>query len=181
MKPATCSVCLESNLVLFGGAPPRQCPGHRPFNETHAVTLFRDAVERLVANGRPISQQLFDVGRFLTPFDTAHPCPRATLERQFCIMDVPSRNERRVKRWVEDLRREWLLPIGSHKSGGGYYFITDPEDFLRWQKENISGAITAITTNYRVFRHNFKEIAGQQSFDFRANLQEDIRAALEAV
>lgn len=181
MKTATCSICFETNLVMFGGPPPRPCPGHEPLPETAAVRIFRETVERLVAKNAAVTQQLFEVGRFLTLFDTDNPCPRTTLERQFCGMDVPSNNERRVKKWIEELRREWLLPIGSHKhAGGGYYFITDPADFLRWQKENLAGALTAIQTNYRVFKHNFREMAGQGAFDFNAHLQDDIRAVLEA-
>ena len=180
MKTISCNVCLESNWIYDGKTfGPKRCPGHPALTETKAVAIFSETIKDRLANGRFVGPPLFEIARFLTLFDFDNPCPRRLLEAQFCPMDVPSHNERRIKKWVEDLRREWLLPIGSKKSGGGYYFITDAADFIRWQKENIAPALTAIQTNYRVFRHNFKDIAGQQRLDFRVHLEDDLRAALE--
>lgn len=162
----SCEVCLETNMILSAGLP-RQCAGHIPFATTPAAAMFRSTVERLVAQKRHIDSILFNLARFLTVFDTRHPCPRSIIELRFCPRDVPSFNERRVKKWIEQLRRDWLLPIGSHKSlGGGYYFITDPQDFIRWQRENLSSALTQIQTNYRVYKHNFREMAGQAPLGF---------------
>lgn len=176
---ASCSICLESNF-MFVDQKVISCPYHAPFEETTAVKFFREAIDIRIAHKRVITRTDFDVARFLTLFDTENPCERRILEQQFCEMDVPSRNERKIKGIIENLRREWLLPIGSHKAPPyGYYFITNDEDFIRWQKENLASALTALQTNYRVFRHNFRRIAGQNDFNYRETVSAMVREALE--
>lgn len=188
-RQPSCSVCFETNLILSQGRP-RSCAGHQPFEETRAVRLFREAVEKQMVENQGVNQNLFLMAQFLTLFDAENPCPRRLLETQFLGFDVPSSNEREIKKRVETLRRDWLLPVGTDKHGGGYWIIVDVSDFLRWHKQNLGGALTQIRTNYRVFRANFLEMAGQSTLHFedasavdrhfRDDLIADITSAMEA-
>lgn len=162
-----CSMCLNTNLMMLDGFEAVDCPYHAPFIESVSVQMFREAVAVRQFHSRLIAPNEFELAQFLTHFHSEHTCQRVVLEELFCSLEMPRNNERRIKKLIENLRHEWLLPIGSFKTAPfGYYFITDESDFLRWQKENMSGALTQLSTNWIVYKHNFRRLAGQNDLDF---------------
>ena len=68
---------------------------------------------------------------------------------------------------IEDLRSEWLLPVGARKDDpSGYWIITDAADFAEWFTRSKSSPLTQLTTIHRVARRHFPTFAGQIELDF---------------
>ena len=170
---AQCGTCLDTTLWRNVSGKVEFCPQsgripHQPRNAA-AVRLMR-AVTDKQSRGEFIDARVFDVARILTHYSSHIPCSRSLIEDIFFDM-FHSKNHkiRTIFGWIETLRADWLLPIGSRKyEPHGYWIITDPGDFIIWQKENMSAALTQLKTNYRVFRKNFPVMAGQKEFDFQA-------------
>ena len=89
------------------------------------------------------------------------------LEKHFGYV-TPSARLRRFHYVVEDLRRVWLLPIGSRKDQpSGYWIVTDEADFKEWFERYRSAPLTQLTTLHHVARRNFPVFARQLEIDFK--------------
>ena len=86
---------------------------------------------------------------------------------------------RDVKAAVEELRADWLLPIGSSRGAPhGYYWIRSAAEYLAWSRSYRAQAIQSLVTMHRLGAHNFAELAGQDSFSFAREIEREIEEAL---
>jgi hypothetical protein len=170
---AACQRCFDTGVWLSPKNEVLVCPrvqiGERHAEPNYASILLRRATNRLFERQYWIAPITFDVARILTNFNTQKPCPRRHLEEIF-FADTklnPAHIERRVKAVIEELRKDWLLPIGSRKGDpSGYWIITDLDDFKEWFAGVKSAPIQQLATIHKVARHNFPVFAEQMEMDF---------------
>jgi hypothetical protein len=97
----------------------------------------------------------------------------------FTLQGYLRSTEREIKAAVRELRREWLLPIGSsRKAPTGYFWIEAAADFIGWARVYRSQAIDELGTLYKLQRANFPELAGQGSFRFVEAVADELTEAL---
>ncbi len=164
-----CWACLDTNIVYTSHGI-RACSACQHARETRneaAGKLARCVWERLAAK-REIDPVMLQIARVLTRFTTRAPVSREMLECHFRL------NKRTVLKIVEGLRKDWLFPVGSRRSGpSGLWVIVSAEDFLRWHHRFRRQPLTELTTAYRLMRANFPELAGQSEFDYADHFSED--------
>lgn len=162
-----CDDCFDSGLIWKGTNGPAtclKCDDRRDLPDAGAK-LMRAVYERIAAN-KLINKQQFDFARALVKSTVNNPVPLQILMRHFDTSD------RTIKSYIESLRTEWLLPIGSSKfPPSGYYWIYTAEEFKAWLEAYLSQPREEFRTAYRMLRANFPELAGQIKFDF----EEDAR------
>ncbi|SRR6266496_2685068 len=105
---------------------------------------------------------------------SADPLQASVFER-FLSIDA-----RAVKGIMRELRDEWLLPIcGTRKPPYGYFVAGTAEQFLEWMRVTRSQAISELATAHKLFRTNFPELAGQQTFDFVGQVSHELKTAIQ--
>lgn len=160
-----CHECGDIGFTVDGDAS-RWCwrakatSAHNPPNA--AARMLRRAVEHLMVRKLRIDAQHFSIASMLTRFTTDAPFDKARLlESHFTL---PLRNFHYV---IEDLRRIWLLPIGSRKfAPSGYWIITDEADFKSWVAIAKSAPVTQLSTIAAVAKRNFPIFAEQLELEF---------------
>jgi hypothetical protein len=91
---------------------------------------------------------------------------------------TPANQLRKFHAAIEELRRVWMLPIGSRKdSPAGYWIITDVKDFEEWINRSKSAPITQLTTIYKVAKRNFPIFAEQMELDIFNDAENDLPSA----
>lgn len=123
----------------------------------------RRSVTELVDQGIHVSPHLLLVARSLAFATSDRPITgRRLIELHFGHCKSPLRE---LHEAIETLLRVWLLPVGARKSQPpGYWVITDADEFAEWLASARSAPIRRLDTIYRVARHNFPRLAGQQNF-----------------
>lgn len=178
-----CFVCFDTNLYRTLKGEIVACPERdlSCFTQPNvAARRLAEAIEFCRAQEIFIEGKWFELARVLCGYSTFNPCPRKTIE------DVFGWQYRQIAYVVEGLRKSWKLPIGSRKNerenrGTGFWIITDPKDFLEWQRESRAAAITSLATSYGLFRHNFPALAGQDSLPFEQQIQTELQEAIKSL
>jgi hypothetical protein len=168
-----CSICDDLGLWLTPKGDVQPCPviarrdRHREPNA--AASSVQRAINELKRGHVRIDSRLFEMVRMLTRFTSEKPCERHMILVNFFdyLPMSPANQLRKFHAAIEELRRVWMLPIGSRKdSPAGYWIITDVEDFEQWINRSKSAPITQLTTIYRVAKRNFPIFAEQMELDF---------------
>lgn len=169
----TCSLCYDAGLWLTPKGDIRECPtiarrAEHPELNRAALTL-RKSIESLQHAKQAVDGRLFEIARMLIYATTEKPCPREDVLKTF-FSYLPMTKQTQLRNFhsaIEDLRRVWLLPIGSRKDApSGYWMITDIEDFSAWVERSKSAPITQLSTIHRVAKRNFPIFAEQMELDF---------------
>ncbi len=139
----------------FRGGVPHNAP-------SEAARMLERSVEHLIIRKLAIDPQHFEIAKLLARYTTGQPFDRAaTLENHFAL---PLRHFQNL---IEDLRRIWLLPVGSRKfKPVGYWIITDADDFSDWVTRCKAAPITQLSTIAAVARRNFPILADQLELEF---------------
>jgi hypothetical protein len=135
-----------------------------------AARMIGDAIARLKTISRAVHPVEFDVVRCLSHFTSDNPCSRDLLITNYFGWHASAAgNLRRFHHLIEDLRREWLLPVASRKdTPAGYWIATDAEDFHEWVRRSKAAPITQLTTIHRLAKQHFKPLADQLELEFDA-------------
>lgn len=178
-----CFVCFDTNLYRTLEGKITTCPERNLSCSTqpnHAALRLKEAIEFCHDSSIFIGGKWFELARVLCGYSTFKPCPRKTIE------DVFGWQYRQIALVIEGLRKSWKLPVGSRKNerenrGTGFWIITDPKDFLEWQRESRTAAITSLATGYALFRHNFATLAGQDSLPFEQQVNTELQEAIKSL
>lgn len=153
-----CDACLDTNLVIRQGQI-TQCDQHALRPNATADQLLLVVNDRLAAE-KLVNYQVFETARALVHSSISRPVPL------FCLQNHLQVTDRAVKGFIESLRREWLLPIGSSKEPGGYYWIRSAAEMTAWLTAFLSQPKSEFRTAYKMVNANFPELAGQLKFDY---------------
>jgi hypothetical protein len=179
VPPAACPRCFDSGIWLTPTNKVEVCPRVQ-LGETHAQPneaslRLRKATNRLFFRQIWIHAQIFDLARILTNFDSNNPASRKDLMHVF-FADTELSEAHRLRKFhgfIEELRKVWLLPIGSRKSEpSGYWIITDLDDFKTWFERVKSAPITQLSTIHKVAKFNFPIFAEQLELEFWNDVRE---------
>lgn len=111
----------------------------------------------------------FDLAQALTHFTSESPCDTRLL-LDYLFADTRMSHHERLRKLahlVEDLRRVWLLPVGSRRTApAGYWIITDLDDCMAWLRAASSAPKTQLATIWRSAKAAFPVLAGQGEFEF---------------
>lgn len=141
-----------------------------------AALLVHRSIEAMKRGEVRIDSRQFELARKLSQYTTDRPCDRRKiLDEFFSYLPMTTANQlRKFHAAVEDLRRAWVLPIGSRKdSPSGYWIITDQKDFEDWITRSKSAPITQLSTIYKVAKRNFPIFAEQMELDFFNDIRTD--------
>lgn len=178
MIPNRCERCLNTGIWLTPRNEVSVCPRvqcgdpHKEPNE--ASQILRRSVNRQFEIKSRIDPMCFDLARILTNFSSNEPCVRQEIfDHFFGDTNFSYQNcLRKFHSMVEEIRKVWLLPIGSRKADpSGYWIITDLEDFKDWISRVKAAPITQLSTIHRVAKHNFPIFAEQMEIDFFNDIQ----------
>lgn len=172
--PATaCQRCFDTGIWLTPTNKVEICPNiqlGKPHAEPNqASLLLRRATNRLFHQQFWIHAQVFDLARILTNFDSKTPaCRKQLMDVYFADTELSEAHQlRKFHGFIEELRKIWLLPIGSRKvEPSGYWIITDLEDFKGWFNRVKSAPITQLSTIHKVAKFNFPIFAEQMELEF---------------
>jgi hypothetical protein len=156
---------------VSGHRPPRS---HRKPNA--AAKSVQKAITELKRTEARIDSRLFEMAKMLIHFSSGKPCERTEILVKFFnyLPMTPGNQLRKFHAAIEELRRVWLLPIGSRKdTPSGYWIITDVEDFSAWLQRSNAAPITQLTTNYKVAKRNFPIFAEQMELEFFNDVRSD--------
>lgn len=175
MRPQ-CWQCRDTGIWITPTGMASQCPRRQtgvPHNEPNdAARMLQRAVTRLTARRIVVNPHLFAIARDLTESTSLRPCERDRLIQKH--FSYSSSQLRHFHRAVEELRRIWLLPVGSRKDPpAGYWIITTLEDFKAWFERSKSAPITQLTTIHRVAKRNFPIFAEQMELEFWNDFKDD--------
>lgn len=138
---------------------------HNKPNE--AAKMIDRAVDHLMIRKIVIEPQHFEIAKLLSRYTTEKPFSSAHLLDSHLVL--PLRSFMGV---IEDLRKIWLLPVGSRKCGpAGYWIITDEKDFAEWVERAKAAPITQLTTIYDVAKRNFPALTGQLELDIWSEMR----------
>ena len=175
LAQVSCFDCLDTSVAvtLYGPKPCASCATVLARKLSPAAERFADTVWFRVGRKQHVDGQTLNIGRLLVHSTFEQPISRETFEM---LMGL---NDRKVKSVVEELRKEWVFPIGSNRNQpAGYYFIATEEDFLNWSRPYRSQAITSLGTVYRLQRKHFPRLCGQGEFDFLSLVNEELKEEL---
>ena len=168
-----CDRCLDSGLWLSPKSEVLVCPKvqmqqpHTVANKASLILL--KAANRMFEQKKFIHVHEFELARVLTHFTSQMPCERTKLfDLLFADTNLDFKGKlRKLHGLIENLRKIWLLPVGSRKDDpSGYWIITELQDFKDWVERAKSAPITQLTTIHRNARFNFPEFAEQLEFEF---------------
>lgn len=161
--PGACNQCWDSTLLWIPGQGVQRCSPciQSQITLSPAAKRLAETVWSRVERNQEVRPQVLLTARLLIHSTVDAPVSGISLEGQLRC------TEREVKTVAQELRREWLLPIGSSRRPPfGYYWMHTAEDFLNWSRVYRSQAIDELVTLYKLQRANFAELAGQQPLDF---------------
>lgn len=153
-----CPTCYDSQLA----ADAYNCPDclFQPQEFEQAARQLARAVFNRESAGLSLEKD-FELARALVRATVARPVRNAILA---VLLGV---NEREVKRIIQTLRTDWLLPIGSLREPPyGYYWMATPEDCLAWFNVMKSQALSELGTAYRLIKRHYPQLAGQLAINF---------------
>jgi hypothetical protein len=172
-----CTICSDFGMWLTPKGDVMPCPVIARGDDHHepnaAATLVQKAITDLKAQEAAIDSRQFGLAVKLCSYTSAAPCERRTiLADYFSYLPMSEANQlRKFHAAIEELRRVWLLPIGSRKdTPSGYWIITDQKDFEEWFDRSKSAPLTQLTTIYKVARRNFPIFAEQIELDIFNNV-----------
>ena len=175
-----CTICSDFGLWMTPKGDVQPCPviarGDQHREPNAAAKLAQKAIEAMKRNGVYIDCRQFDLVRELSRHTSADPCDRKKiLVDRFSYLPMSDAAQlRRFHACIEELRRVWLLPIGSRKeSPSGYWIITDQKDFEEWFTRTKAAPVTQLTTIYKVAKRNFPIFAEQMELDFWNDIESD--------
>jgi hypothetical protein len=147
-----------------------------------AAKLLRRSVDFLKQQKVPINSHLFSLAAALTGFTSQKPGERANLIRtHFGYVGDHAGQIRHFHKAIEDLRRVWLLPVGSRKDQpAGYWIITDIKDFADWVTRSKAAPITQLSTIHKVAKRNFPIFAEQMELEFWNDIEVRDMEAVDA-
>ena len=166
-----CSRCRDIGVWLTPKSGVQPCPnalnaafGHR--DPSPAAKMIQHALRDRTF---PVNTQVFEIAVTLARFSTEQPCLREDLLTMF-FSYLPMTHANQLRKFhavIEELRKVWLLPVGSRKDPpAGYWIITDQQDFEAWFTRTKAAPITQLTTIYRVAKRNFPIFAEQLELEF---------------
>ena len=159
-----CFECSDLGFVIQQGCKRlcwrRAAEGHAEPNAA-ARTLDR-AIDHLAVRKIVIDQYSFEIAKILTQYTSDRPFDKGTILATHLAQSLRS-----FHYIIEDLRKIWLMPIGSRKHKPyGYWIITEPKDFAEWVEREKAAPITQLTWLSAVARRNFPVFAEQLELDF---------------
>lgn len=170
---SACNRCFDTGIWLTPTNKVEVCPRvqmREPHAEPNQASLrLRRATNRLFHQQFWIHAQVFDLARILTNFDSKTPaCRKQLMDVYFADTELSEAHQlRKFHGFIEELRKIWLLPIGSRKvEPSGYWIITDLEDFKGWFDRVKSAPITQLSTIHKVAKFNFPIFAEQMELEF---------------
>ena len=180
-----CTLCGNFGMWITPKGDVQPCPviarGDRHAEPNAAAKLAARAIEIMQRNGQYIDCRQFDLVRELSEYTSENPCDRKKiLSDRFSYLPMSEANQlRRFHYCIEELRREWLLPVGSRKEEpSGYWIITDQADFEKWVRRTKSAPITQLSTIHKVAKRNFPIFAEQMELEFWNDIRtQDPRSA----
>lgn len=170
LEGVKCFECLDTNLQigLYGVQACDKCSGAR-LSRSNAATMLARVIFNRLERKQTVEPMLVQLARILTRFSSENPMPGAMLEVHLRL------DYRTAKSMIETLRRDYLLPIGSRKGQpNGYWIMTTATEFIEWDRQFRSSAISVFATSYRLMRANFPALAGQTSLDFTEAVKQQI-------
>lgn len=129
-----------------------------------------------------LSPLRFDIAKILTCYSSDDPCTGETLQGFVMGRGVHRADaERYVKKTIETLRNNWLLPVASRKEKpSGYWVCRSQVELADWSQRNARPSITALATNHKVVKANTAIFGGQSTFDFMQFVNDEFEAVEEA-
>lgn len=171
-KMPSCTICHDTGVWMNPHGSIVRCPqpSGQHLAQMPGAVVFERAALGLARRNAPVNAKAFEVGRFLSRYTAGEPCPRVRLvDAHFNYSPSSVRN---LQATIEELRRVWLLPVGSRKSEpSGYWIITDLNDFAAWVERSKSAPIQQLSTIHRVARANWPHFAEQLELEFWNNIQ----------
>jgi hypothetical protein len=167
-QPADCDRCLDIGVRISPAGVFEPCPAI-VLGQTHGeLSPAALMINRSIHRGVAPDSHLFDVARTLAAYSTAAPCSRFELiDRHFSYISGPEAQRRKVSAAIEQLRDEWLLPVGSRKSKpAGYWIITEERDFEEWFERKKSQPIKELASLHRLARTYWPVFAEQLELEF---------------
>lgn len=178
---SSCHECADLGFTIQQGLKRlcwrRAAIDHLPPNE--AARMLDRAVDHLHERKIVIDHHAFEMAKVLTRYASAQPFDKADILTTHLAQSLRS-----FHHIIEDLRKVWLLPVGSRKeTPAGYWIITDQTDFSAWVQRAKSAPITQLATIHAVARRNFPLFAEQLELDFwqEMNGSDSVRQMKEAV
>lgn len=175
-----CTICDDFGIWLTPKGDVLTCPviarGDEHRWPSPAAVLIQKAVADLKARKIAIDSRLFALAQKLGRYTSTTPCERKEIIADyFNYLPMSEANQlRKFHAAIEDLRRVWVLPIGSRKDApSGYWLITDQDDFSEWFERSKSAPLTQLTTIYKVAKRNFPIFAEQIELDFYNDVESD--------
>ena len=171
---AGCVRCFDTGIWLTPTNAVAVCPNLLNIDKPHQTAnpsafLMAKSARRLHERNIHINPFAFDLARILTHYSSETPCLRLDL-LEFFFADTNLSSSLRLRKFhylIEELRKIWLLPIGSRKDRpSGYWIITELDDFKEWFERVKAAPITQLTTIHRVAKHNFPIFAEQLELEF---------------
>lgn len=168
-----CRYCPDTNMLFSGSGKGAitgcmMCRSSKETRNAAANKLARAAFFRM-QHDLEINQTDFEIARLLTLYTSDQPIKREIIDR------YASTDERATKKHIENLRDEWLLPIGSRKTPPyGHWIIVEKNDYLRWEAEARRSPLTQLSTLWRLRKANFPEFAGQTELDFAQEISTEL-------
>ncbi|HUF02825.1 MAG TPA: hypothetical protein VMM38_01475 [Aridibacter sp.] len=177
IRPCECYRCLDTGFWLTPRGEVLSCPRvemREPHPETGvAARTLRRATDRLLVEGREISSVEFNLAQILTLYTADEPCQRKVLISHFFgdTNLTHSNSLRKLHSMIENLRRQWLLPIGGRKAEpAGYWVITMLAEYKEWYRSVTAAPITQLSTIHKNAKHNFPHFAEQMELNFWSDM-----------
>jgi hypothetical protein len=172
--PGKCPDCWDS-LVAYTPEGIKPCePCIRKGEASPAALRLSETVWERKERKLPVEIQTLNLARYLI-----HSTPEEPLYG-YTLQGYLRATEREVKAAARELRREWVLPIGSsRKPPYGYYWMLTAKDFLAWARVYRAQAIDELVTLYRMQRRNYPELSGQGKLGFVEAVTQEIEEAIQ--
>lgn len=158
-----CYECADLGFTLEQGSTRlcwrRAAPGHNPPNE--AARMLSRAVDHLAVRKIVVDHHSFEMAKVLCQYTGDRPFDKGDVLATHLAQSLRS-----FHHIIEDLRKVWLLPVGSRKEPpAGYWIITDQADFAAWVQRAKTAPVTQLSTIHAVARRNFPVFAQQLELD----------------
>ena len=172
---SACDKCLDTGIALDKDGHPIRCDLHdATFEFSEAAARLSTRLWLMADKRKTVEARTLRIARLLTHATFDCPLQGKVLRSYFDM------SEREVKSVVEELRAEWVLPIGSRRMPPyGYYWITSPEEFKDWLRTMRGQAMSELSTSYGLYRACYPELAGQEALDFAEDFSRDLTEAIK--
>jgi hypothetical protein len=125
-----------------------------------AARMVNEAAGRLQNIDGFFDPELHSLAMTLTSYTRTSPLSGKELQGRLNC------DERTVKSRIAELRTRWALPIGSVRATpGGYFFITELEEFRAWVRSFTKQPLDELRTVRALARRHFPELSGQLGFN----------------